>query len=194
MPSERVVRETGLEARIAHIVEPVIAALGYELVRVKISGTAGMTVQIMAERPDGTMGVEDCELVSRNISPALDVEDPIGRPYNLEVSSPGIDRPLTRAKDFENWAGHEAKIELDQALNGRKRFRGVLLGVRDGAAGIRLADVPDADEAWLPFASIAEARLVLTDALIKSVQRPKPPAGGQAEPAQVHNEDHVQRS
>lgn len=193
MDKQRLTRETGLEARIAHIVEPVVTDLGYELVRVKISGLNGMTVQIMAEKPDGTMAVEDCEQVSRNVSPALDVADPINREYHLEVSSPGIDRPLTRAKDFENWAGHEAKIELDQALNGRKRFRGVLLGVRDGAAGIRLADAPEADEAWLPLASIGEARLVLTDALIKSAQR-KPPAGGEAEPAQIHNEDHVQRS
>src|SRR5215203_2589566 len=99
MDNRRLIRETGIEARIAHVVEPVAADLGFELVRVKVSGLNGMTVQIMAERPDGTMSVEDCELLSRNVSPALDVADPISREYHLEISSPGIDRPLTRAKD-----------------------------------------------------------------------------------------------
>ena len=167
----RLTRETGLEARIAHIVEPIANDLGYELVRVKVSGLNGMTVQIMAERPDGTMTVEDCETLSRNISPALDVADPINREYHLEISSPGIDRPLTRAKDFEIWAGHEAKVEMEQAVDGRKRFRGMLLGVKDGEAGIRLADTPGADEVWLPLEMIGEARLVLTDALVKAALR-----------------------
>src|SRR5688572_17833423 len=134
MTTRRLIRETGLEARIAHTVEPIAADLGFELVRVRVSGLHGMTVQVMAERPDGTMTVEDCELLSRNISPALDVADPINREYRLEVSSPGIDRPLTREKDFETWAGHEAKLEMEQAVSGRKRFRGLLLGVREGAA------------------------------------------------------------
>jgi ribosome maturation factor RimP len=172
-PNARLTREAGLEARIANIVEPAIADLGYELVRVKISSQHGMTVQIMAERPDGTMRVEDCEAISRTISPTLDVEDPISGEYNLEVSSPGIDRPLTRAKDFDRWAGHEAKIELAVARDGRKRFRGTLLGVRDGAAGEKLAgvqlkDTPDSPEAWLPLDDIGEAKLVLTDALIQA--------------------------
>jgi ribosome maturation factor RimP len=168
MDNRRLTRESGLAARIAHIVEPIAADLGLELVRVKISGTNGMTVQIMAERPDGTMRIEDCEVLSRNISPVLDVEDPIGREYRLEVSSPGIDRPLTRAKDFELWAGHEAKLEMEQAVNGRKRFRGVLLGVKDGAAGMRLLDAAEPNEVWLPLEDIGEAKLVLTDALIKA--------------------------
>jgi ribosome maturation factor RimP len=165
---KRITRETGLEARIAHIVEPIAEDLGYELVRVRISSQNGMTVQIMAEKPDGTMGVEDCERLSREISPAMDVADPINREYHLEVSSPGIDRPLTRAKDFSEWSGHEAKLETEQAVNGRKRFRGTLLGVRDGAAGIRLADKPEPEEAWLSLDDIAEAKLVLTDDLIKA--------------------------
>lgn len=167
----RLTRETGLEARVAHIVEPIANDLGYELVRVKISSLNGMTVQIMAERPDGTMTVEDCEALSRNISPALDVADPINREYHLEVSSPGIDRPLTRAKDFQIWAGHEAKIEMDEAVNGRKRFRGVLLGVRDDTAGIKLPDALVDDDVWLPMRSIGEARLVLTDALVRESLR-----------------------
>ena len=174
MDRRRLTRETGLDARIAHIVEPIANDLGYELVRVKVSGLNGMTVQIMAERPDGTMTVEDCERLSRNVSPAMDVADPINREYHLEISSPGIDRPLTRSKDFETWAGHEAKIEMDEPVNGRKRFRGVLLGVRDGAAGVRLLDTPaegEAGEAWLPIESIGEARLVLTDSLVKAALR-----------------------
>jgi ribosome maturation factor RimP len=174
MDRRRLTRETGLDARIAHIVEPIANDLGYELVRVKVSGLNGMTVQIMAERPDGTMTVEDCERLSRNVSPAMDVADPINREYHLEISSPGIDRPLTRSKDFETWAGHEAKIEMDEPVNGRKRFRGVLLGVKDGAAGVRLLDTPaegEAGEAWLPIESIGEARLVLTDSLVKAALR-----------------------
>jgi len=171
MDKRRLTRETGLAARIAHIVEPIAADLGYELGRVKISGLNGLTVQIMAERPDGTMGIEDCETLSRNISPAMDVADPVGGEYRLEVSSPGIDRPLTRAKDFEMWAGHEAKLETEQAVNGRKRFRGILLGVKDGAAGMRLAESPESADVWLPLAEIAEAKLVLTDALLKAAPR-----------------------
>jgi ribosome maturation factor RimP len=172
MEDRRITRETGLEARIAHIVEPVAADLGYEIVRVKISGLNGMTVQIMAERPDGTMLVEDCEALSRAISPELDVADPIDREYHLEVSSPGIDRPLTRAKDFEIWAGHEAKAETERAVGGRKRFRGILLGLKDGAAGLRLTDTPEAGEVWLPLDEISEAKLLLTDALMKATTRP----------------------
>ena len=169
----RLTREAGLEARIAHIVEPAIEDLGYELVRVKVFAQNGMTVQIMAERPDGTMRVEDCEAISRTISPTLDVEDPISGEYNLEVSSPGIDRPLTRAKDFDRWSGHEARIELAVARDGRKRFRGTLLGVRDGTAGemlagVQLKDTPDSPEAWLPLDDIGEAKLILTDALIQA--------------------------
>ena len=176
MDNRRIARETGLEARIAHIVEPVATDLGYELVRIKVSGLNGMTVQIMAERPDGTMTVEDCELLSRNVSPALDVADPINREYHLEVSSPGIDRPLTRAKDFEIWAGHEAKVEMDQAVDGRKRFRGILLGVKEGSFGVRLLDTPEAGDFWLPLEALGEAKLVLTDALIKAAPRPAAPA------------------
>jgi len=171
MDKGRLTRETGIEARIAHIVEPVANDLGYELVRVKVTSVNGMTVQIMAERPDGTMRVEDCEALSRAASPEFDVADPISGEYHLEVSSPGIDRPLTRAKDFDNWAGHETKIELDRPLDGRRRFRGILLGVKDGKAGIRLPDAPVVDEFWLPLDDIGEAKLVLTDALIKTAPR-----------------------
>ncbi|WP_346907050.1 ribosome maturation factor RimP [uncultured Roseibium sp.] len=164
----RIITEQGLDARVAAIVEPVIEDLGYRLVRTMISAANGCTLQIMAERPDGTMTVEDCETISRAVSPALDVEDPINRAYHLEISSPGIDRPLVRAGDFERWAGHEVKVELSVMLDGRKRFRGTLLGVKDGAALVRLSDARKGEEDTfeLPLEDIGEAKLVLTDDLI----------------------------
>lgn len=170
---DRIVTETGLDARVAHIVAPALINLGYRLVRVLISGRDGCTVQVMAERPDGTMTVEDCEAVSRTIAPLLDVEDPIDRAYRLEVSSPGIDRPLVRRSDFERWAGHVAKIELARPLAGRKRFRGTLAGVSGDAARLHMDDAPagEANEVLLPLDDIGEARLVLTDELIAATLR-----------------------
>ena len=120
----RLITEPGRAARVAAIAEPVLAGLGYRLVRVRISGFAGCTVQIMAERPDGTMTIEDCEAASRALSPVLDVADPIEGSYRLEISSPGIDRPLVRESDFLRAVGHEARVEMAVAINGRKRFRG----------------------------------------------------------------------
>src|SRR5712672_2007406 len=125
----RLIAEQGIAARVAAISEPVLDGVGYRLVRVKISGLDGCTVQIMAERPDGTMTVEDCEAVSRALSPVLDVADPIDRAYRLEISSPGMDRPLVRRSDFECYAGHQLKVEMAVAIEGRRRFRGVLMGV-----------------------------------------------------------------
>lgn len=169
----RLVKETGLAARVAAIVEPVVEDLGYRLVRVRITGTNGCTVQIMAERPDGSMSVSDCETVSRAVSPALDVDDPIDRAYHLEISSPGIDRPLVRPGDFVRWAGHEAKVEMAAPVDGRKRFRGVVEGVDGETALIRLPDAPEGVDplARLPVADIGEARLVLTDELIRESLR-----------------------
>src|SRR5918993_1959682 len=138
--------ETGVAARVAAVVEPALADLGFRLVRVKVSGLNGCTVQIMAERPDGTMTVEDCEAVSRALSPVLDLEDPIERAYNLEISSPGIDRPLVRAGDFSRWAGYEAKVELAAPLSGRKRFRGVIRDVEGDTVGLELPDAKDGEE------------------------------------------------
>ncbi|MCT8972130.1 ribosome maturation factor RimP [Microbaculum marinisediminis] len=166
----RIVRETGLAARVAAIAEPVAADLGFDLVRVKVSGRDGCTVQVMAERPDGEMTVDDCADFSRALSPVLDVEDPVDRAYHLEVSSPGIDRPLVRRRDFERWKGHEAKIELAVAVDGRKRFRGRLVGIDDGAIQVELLE-KGKDETGpalvaIPIDDIAEARLVLTDSLI----------------------------
>jgi ribosome maturation factor RimP len=166
---DRLIRETGVAARVAHIVEPVLGDLGYRLVRVKVTSQNGCTVQIMAERPDGTMNVEDCEAASKAISPVLDVEDPIERAYYLEMSSPGIDRPLVRLEDFSRWAGHTAKIEMEALIYGRKKFRGTLLGIEGGNARLERDDVKEGEEktVLLPVADMAEARLVLTDALIE---------------------------
>src|SRR5262247_4939422 len=167
-PEPRLIVEQGVAARVAAIAEPVIEGLGLRLVRVKISGMAGCTVQIMAERPDGTMTIEDCETVSRALSPVLDVEDPIDRAYRLEISSPGIDRPLVRRSDFARFAGHVVKVEMAVPIEGRKRFRGVLLGVEDESARIRRDDVGHGEGAdlLLRIEDMAEARLVLTDALV----------------------------
>jgi ribosome maturation factor RimP len=172
----RLIAEQGIAARVAAISEPVLAGIGYRLIRVKISGLDGCTVQVMAERSDGTMTVEDCEAVSRALSPVLDVADPIDRPYRLEVSSPGMDRPLVRRSDFARFAGHRIKVEMAVAIDGRRRFRGVLLGVQDGAVRLRRDDAApgEGDEVLLPIEEMAEAKLVLTDSLIaESLRRGK---------------------
>ena len=171
----RVIVETGVEARIAHIVEPVIEGLGYRLVRIRLSAMNGATLQVMAEKPDGSMTVADCEVLSRDLSPALDVEDPIEGAYHLEVSSPGIDRPLVRRSDFERWSGHEAKIELTRLLDGRKRFRGRLAGADGDAVVLEMTrDGGEPQRVLLPITDLAEARLVLTDDLIReSLSRQK---------------------
>jgi len=171
----RLITEPGLAARVAAIAEPVLKGLGYRLVRVRVSGLSGCTVQIMAERPDGTMTIEDCEAASRALSPVLDAADPVDRAYRLEISSPGIDRPLVRRSDFERYAGHLAKIEMEQPIAGRKRFRGVLLGTDGDTARMRCDELPaDAAEVVLPIADMAEARLLLTDALVtESLRRGK---------------------
>ena len=169
----RLVIETGQAARVAAIVGPVLEGLGFRLVRVKLSGREGITLQIMAERPDGTFGIDECEAASRAISPVLDVEDPISGAYALELSSPGIDRPLVRISDFERWAGHEVKVEMAVPIDGRKRFRGILVGATGSEAVIRLADVPTdmPDTYHLPIADIGEARLILTDELVREALR-----------------------
>jgi ribosome maturation factor RimP len=172
----RLIMEQGAAARVAVIAEPVLESLGFRLVRVRISGLSGMTVQIMAERPDGTMTIEDCEAASRALSPVLDVADPIERAYRLEISSPGIDRPLVRRGDFERNAGADVKIEMAVAVAGRRRFRGVLLGTEGEIARIRRDDAADGEEreVLLPIGEMAEARIVLSDAVIaQSLKRGK---------------------
>ena len=169
----RLVVEPGMAARVSAIAEPVLQGMGYRLVRIRISGEAGCTVQIMAERPDGTMLIEDCEAVSRALSPVLDIADPIERAYRLEISSPGIDRPLVRRSDFERNAGHLVKIEMAVAAHGRKRFRGMIAGVEGDTVRIRRDDIKDGEEAdvLLVMEDIAEARLVLTDELVAESMR-----------------------
>jgi ribosome maturation factor RimP len=168
----RLIIESGRAARVAATVEPVLASLGYRLVRVRISAFAGCTVQIMAERPDGTMAIEDCEAASRALSPVLDVADPVEGAYRLEMSSPGIDRPLVRRSDFDRYAGHVAHVEMTAPIDGRRRFRGVLLGSEGDNARIRFADATtDHAEAVLPINDMMDAKLVLTDGLVSEALR-----------------------
>lgn len=163
--------------RIERLIEPALTAMGYELVRVAIHGGGQQTLQIMAERRDGvSMTVDDCADLSRTVSALLDVEDPIAGAYTLEVSSPGIDRPLVKRADFERFAGFEARIETVQPVAGRKRFRGRLMGVTGDDVRLRepvqapvQADGAD-DEIRVPLAAIARAKLVLTDELIAATQ------------------------
>jgi ribosome maturation factor RimP len=168
----RFIGETGLAGQIAAMAEPVLADLGFRLVRVIVSGRNGATVQIMAERPDGTITVEECAEISRRLSPVLDVHDPIEGQYTLEVSSPGIDRPLVRPSDFEAWAGHEAKIELKEPISGRRRFRGTLEGMEGDEVRIEVeVDRLGRQVLGLPIGLIGEARLVLTDELVREALR-----------------------
>lgn len=174
-PSPRIIRETGLAARVAAIVEPAIEGLGYRLVRVRITGQNGCTVQVMAERPDGTFTINDCEAVSTDISPLLDVDDPIRTAYHLEVSSPGIDRPLVRAEDFARAVGHVAKIELSRPVDtgtgvGRRRYRGTIVAAQDETMQLALDDVAEPQTVTLPYEAMDEAKLVLTDALIDAAE------------------------
>jgi ribosome maturation factor RimP len=169
----RLVVEPGVAARVSAVAGPVLQGMGYRLVRIKISAESGCTVQIMAERPDGTMQIEDCEAISKALSPVLDIADPIERAYRLEVSSPGIDRPLVRRSDFERYAGHLVKIEMAVAHEGRKRFRGTLGGVEGDAIRLHRDDIRTDEEAdvALVMEDISDARLVLTDELIAESMR-----------------------
>lgn len=169
----RLIVEPGLPARVAAVAEPVIEQLGYRLVRVRVSGMEGCTVQIMAERPDGSMTVDDCEEISRALSPVLDVADPIDRAYRLEISSPGLDRPLVRKSDFDRYTGHLVKIEMQVPVGGRKRFRGALAGTQGDAVRLQRDDAAEGEEAevLLPMDEMSDAKLVLTDALVTEALR-----------------------
>lgn len=164
----RFLRETGLAASIVDLIAPVLADMGFRLVRVTVGGRDSQTLQIMAERPDGTITIDECEQISRQVSAILDVHDVISAAYRLEISSPGIDRPLVRMQDFEDWAGYEAKIELSQPVDGRKRFRGKI----EGYEGDEVRMECDLDQIGrtvlgFPASLISEARLVLTDELVR---------------------------
>jgi ribosome maturation factor RimP len=190
----RLIVEPGLSARVASIAEPVIEQLGYRLVRVKVSNAEGCTVQIMAERPDGTMVIEDCEAISRALSPVFEVADPVDRAYRLEISSPGIDRPLVRKSDFDRYAGHLVKIETEIPIDGRKRFRGLLIGTDGEAARLRQEDTKDQAgveaEVLLPIAEISEAKLVLTDELVRQALRREKAAKRDARAAKREQRRH----
>jgi ribosome maturation factor RimP len=167
---DRLIRESGTDAKIAAIVAPVLRTVGFRLVRVRLTSQNGLTLQIMAERDDGTMTVEDCEEVSRALSPVLDVEDPVDKAYHLEISSPGIDRPLVRKSDFQTGLGHLVKLETSVLVEGRKRFRGKIAEVGAEAVVIEGDQPAEGEEptARVPFEAIGEARLVLTDDLIRA--------------------------
>jgi ribosome maturation factor RimP len=187
----RIIVEEGVCARIAALIEPSLENMGFRLVRVHLGGHEGSTLQIMAERPDGTMSVDDCETVSYAVSAILDVEDPIPEAYSLEISSPGIDRPMVRLGDFARWADYTAKIEMAVPVGGRKRFKGKLLGVEGRDARLQRDDAATDEESvvLLPVADMAEARLVLTDELIReALRREKKAARGLTE--NVNTTDH----
>lgn len=168
------IAKTPIDRRLAEIVAPVIDDLGYELVRIRLMGGKTHTLQIMADKPDGGIEVNDCARISNAVSTILDVEDPLEDAFTLEVSSPGIDRPLTRLKDFEAWAGHEAKVETTELIDGRRRFKGVLAGIEGDEILVTLPE-PDADGAaitiGLKFDWLSDAKLVLTDDLIAEMLR-----------------------
>ncbi|WP_215761372.1 ribosome maturation factor RimP [Acetobacter sp. P1H12_c] len=183
---------SGLEARLVALVAPTLEDMGYEIVRIAVLGRESPTVQIMADRADGSLiSVEDCERISHAVGAVLDVEDPIPGAWTLEVSSAGIDRPLTRAKDWNRFAGHQAKAEVLVPIDGRRRFSGVVLGAEDGIARLRL---DDGTEAALPLEEIRRARLVLTDALIEaSAQMARPAETGEEEKSKVGEKDPAGR-
>lgn len=167
------VAKASMDRRIAEIIAPVIEDLGFELVRVRLMAGKTRTLQIMAERPDGGIEVDDCARISTAVSAILDVEDPIEDNYTLEVSSPGIDRPLTRLKDFDTWAGYQAKLETAEMIDGRRRFKGTLAGTEGSEVLIEIAE----GTIGLQFDWLTEAKLVLTDELIRDMLKARKDAG-----------------
>jgi ribosome maturation factor RimP len=175
-----------------HLIEPVLEGMGFRLVRVRLTGT---TLQIMAERPDGIFSIDDCEQASRAISPILDVEDVVPGRYQLEVSSPGIDRPLVRPQDFERWAGHEVKIEMQTPQAGRKRFRGVLEGYHDGEVRLFIDNPEGGAEkllVGLAFSDIGEAKLVMTDALLAAARDRQQAAGATSDGSDLPETEDIE--
>jgi ribosome maturation factor RimP len=179
--SNDLIAKTAIDRRLAEIITPVIEDLGYELVRVRLQGGKTSTLQIMADRPEGGINVDDCAVISTAVSATLDVQDPIEENYYLEVSSPGIDRPLTRMKDFENFEGYEARLDINQPIDGRKRFKGLLTGTEGNEVLINIEDQGKTHTIGIDFDLLADAKLVLTDELIKEMLRQKKEAGVEIE-------------
>jgi ribosome maturation factor RimP len=171
------IARSAMDRRLAALVRPVIEGMGFELVRVRLMGGAQPTLQIMAERPDGTMEVDDCGRISTAIGALLDVEDPIAESYTREVSSPGIDRPLTRLRDFDRWDGHLARIETAELIDGRRRFKGILQGTAEDEVLIALEEDGSPVTIGLKFEWLSDAKLVLTDDLIRAALRGRKDAG-----------------
>lgn len=171
------IARAAIDRRIAEIIVPVIEDMGYELVRVRLMTGKSATLQVMAQRPDGTIEVDDCAQISTAISAVLDVEDPIVDAYTLEVSSPGIDRPLTRLKDFGLWDGYVAKIETTEMIDGRRRFKGILAGTEEDEVLITIEEGGEELTIGLKFEWLSDAKLVLTDELIRDVLRGRKDAG-----------------
>ena len=171
------IAKTAMDRRLAEIVQPVIEGLGFELVRIRLMGGATRTLQIMADKPEGGIEVDHCGDISTAISAVLDVEDPIEENYVLEVSSPGIDRPLTRLKDFEMWKGWEARIETTELIDGRRRFKGTLAGVEGDEVLIALDEGKEPVIIGLQFDWLSDAKLILTDELITEMLRQKKASG-----------------
>ncbi len=171
------IAKTSLDQRLAAIVGPVIAGLGFELVRLRLMAGKTRTLQIMADRPEGGIEVDDCAAISTAVSAALDVEDPLEDAYTLEVSSPGIDRPLTRLKDFAAWEGYEARLETTELIDGRRRFKGVLMGVEGEEILIEIEDQGAPVTIGLQFDWLSDAKLVLTDDLIAEMLRARKASG-----------------
>jgi ribosome maturation factor RimP len=190
-PTERFVLETGPASEIAALVEPVLEDMGFRLVRVVMSRRDGGTIQIMADKAGGTINVDDCASISRRLSPLLDAHDPIEGRYFLEVSSPGIDRILVRPSDFEDWAGFETKVELKELIDGRRRFRGILEGYENGEMllQVRLDEESEPQTIGLPVDLIHDAKLVLTDELIRASLARAKAAGKWAEGGEIEEQD-----
>ena len=172
------IAKTAMDRRLADILTPVIEGMGFELVRIRLMSGKTKTLQIMAERPEGGIEVDDCAEISTAVSALMDVEDPIEDNYTLEVSSPGIDRPLTRLKDFDTWQGYEARIETAELIDGRKRFKGVLAGIEGNEVLINLPDETGEDVTLgLDFDWLSDAKLILTDELITEMLRQRKASG-----------------
>ena len=186
------IAKTSLDQRLASIVTPVIEGLGFELVRLRLMSGKTRTLQIMADRPDGGIEVADCAAISTAVSAALDVEDPLEDAYILEVSSPGIDRPLTRLKDFAVWEGYEARLETTELIDGRRRFKGELAGVEGDEVLIEIEENGEAITIGLQFDWLSEAKLVLTDALIAEMLRARKESGAFDESQFDEIEDETQ--